>query len=845
MTVISIKTQPTGLMRRLVLLLTVIPAALSVAASVVCGEVLTKDTHWRGKVEIQDDILVPSGVTLTVAPGAIVTVKPAENTRIDPEYISHRTEILVRGTLLVNGTAGDRVLFSSSSDHISENWAGIIVDGGQATISHADLRQAEAAVTVFSGKAVLDHCLVRENLYGLVGRNRAATLNLAGTIVEDNDYGVLSLDGALFAPDKDSIVRHNRKKDLFRATSAGPVFTAREYAAAPVPLTATYKDEALPDYTVWKGRILIDGQLRLPPENRLYIMPGTIVEVTKKDTNSDGIGENGLQVQGLLIAKGTPEKPILFRSAELVRRRGDWDSINVLGSEQAQNIIEYCQIEDAYRGLHFHYANVAVNKTILRGNYRGAQFQESLVAIRDSQFYGNKSGLQTRDSEVIFENNAVFNNLNGANFFRLNLQAADNIFADNEGDGLRIREGTSLLDRNLLAGNRMGLLVADALYGSFTGNVLSGNLESGLLVRNSDHLEITGNAIQANALNGISVRDTRAVISNNLINGNGERGLGIISFDGVINHNNIVANGLYAIGLEGDNDIDARNNWWGDSDLAKEIYDGNDEPGLGLVNFEARRPAPISFVWPLAAIKSNTLWGGAILVKEMVAIGQGATLTVSPGSTVEFSAPDSGLLVNGVFKAAGTTDARIVFTSTGQKGPGDWRGIQLERATGSVVANCDFSYAGYGLHIHFVPMAITGCRFINNDLGIRFRSGPIKLSRSLFRGNRIGVRSFLGNMDIFENEFNRNEIGIFIREGGGGVKIHHNNFSDNDRYNLRLGDFNKEDVDAGRNWWGTDHPGDKIFDGHQEPYIGTVLVEPVLTAPVDLTGKLPVAIGGK
>lgn len=829
-------------MRKLGLLLTVIPITLVAAASVACGEVLTEDTLWRGKVELQDDILVPVGVTLTVAPGAIVRVRPAENTRIDPEYISHRTEILVRGTLVVNGTEVDRVVFSSGAAEMSESWAGIIVDGGQATINHADLRQAEAAITVFSGRALLNRCLIRENHYGLVSQSRDAALSLTGSIVEDNDYGMLVLDEAFFESDKASIIRNNSKKDLFRATPAGSVLIAREYEAAPGPLTATYKDEALPDYTVWQGRILIDGQLRLPPENRLYIMPGTIVEFTKKDTNGDGIGENGLQIQGLLIAKGTPTKPILFRSAEKDRRRGDWDSINVLGSDQAQNIIEYCQIEDAYRGLHFHYSNVAVNKSILRRNYRGAQFQESLVSMRNSQFYDNKSGVQTRDSEVIFKNNAVFANLNGANFFRLNLRAADNIFANNEGEGLRIREGTSLLDRNLLAGNRMGLLVSDALYGGFTGNVFSGNLESGLLVRNSDHIAITGNAIQANGLNGISVRDSRAAISNNLINGNGERGIGIISFDGVIKHNNIVANGLYAIGLEDDDDIDARNNWWGGSDLAKEIYDGNDEPELGMVNFAERRAAAIPFVWPLADINSDTFWAGAILVREMVAVSKGATLTVSPGSTVEFSGRDSGLLVNGAFKAVGATDERIAFTSTVKKGPADWLGIKLERAVGSVVANCDFSYAAYGLHIHFVPMEITGCSFINNDLGIRFRSGPIKLSHSLFIGNHIGVRSFLGNMDMFENEFNRNEIGIFIREGGGGVQIHHNNFSNNDRYNLRLGDFNKENVDASRNWWGTDHPQDGIFDGHQESYIGTVLFEPFLTAPVDLKNKLPVNI---
>lgn len=805
------------------------------------GEVLTEDTQWHGIVELPEDILIPVGITLSVAPGTIVKVQPSENTRIDPEYMSHRTEILVRGTLLVNGAVEDRVVFSSSSVEKKDYWAGIIVDEGQVSINHTDLSRAEAAVTVMSGSVMLDSSVISGNHYGLVNQGSKSALHLKQTIVEKNDYGILLLNDAFFDSDKESSIRDNSKNNLLNATSSVTVISEQKYEGSIVPLSVTYRDEALPDYTVWKGRVLIDGQLRLPPEKRLIIMPGTIVEFTKKDSNNDGVGENGLQIQGLLVAKGTPEKPIIFRSAEKGGDRGDWDAINILGSDQAQNIIEYCQIEDAYRGLHFHYSNVAVNEIILRNNYRGAQFQESLVSISNSQFYGNKSAIQTRDSEVIFNNNEVFNNLNGANFFRLNLQATDNIFADNNGEGLRIREGTSILNHNLLAGNRMGLLVSDAVYGSFNGNVMSDNLESGLLVRNSDHIEITGNVIQNNALNGISVRDTRAAISNNLINDNGERGIGIISFDGAINNNNIIDNGLYAIGLEGDKDIDASNNWWGDSDLDKEIYDVSDEPGLGRVNYEERKTSPLAFAWPLMNIKNDTIWTGTIRIDGMVTVNKGASLTVKPKTTSEFSTEESGLLVYGALKAVGKKDSRIVFTSTSRSGPSDWLGIQLERATGSVVTNCDFNYADYGLHIHFVPMEISGCRFIENDLGIRFRSGPIKLSGSLFSKNRIGVRAFLGNMEIFENEISNNEIGVFIREGGKGVKIYRNNFENNERYNLRLGDFNKDDVDARHNWWDTDQPQEKIFDRHQESYIGIVRYKPILDTPLDLKIKQPEA----
>lgn len=809
------------------------------------GEVLTEDTHWQGEIELQSDILIPAGITLSVAPGTVVMVNPSDNTKIDPEYFSHRTEILVRGKLEINGSKDHRVSITSSSPDKSGYWAGIIVDGGLVSINGTDLSKAEAAVTVVQGKSTLDNCVVHENHYGLVSQSDQSVLHLKNTIIKNNDYGVSIFDNATFVTDQTSSISNNHKKDLFRSHSTGASLARTAYETDNGPVFAAYKNEALPDYTVWHGRVLIDGQLRLPPNSRLIVMPGTLVEFTRNDSNNDGIGENGLQIQGLLIAKGTPEKPIVFRSAEKVRQRGDWDSINVLGSDQAQNIIEYCQIENAYRGLHFHYSNVVVNKTVLRDNYRGAQFQESLVVISNTQFYDNKSGIQTRDSQLVFRNNQIFANLHGANFFRLNLQAAGNIFSANYGEGLRIREGTSFLNHNLLAGNRMGLLVSDAVYGSFNGNVMSGNLESGLLIRNSDHIAITGNVLQANVLNGISVRNTRADISGNLINNNGERGIGIISFDGVINNNNIVDNGLYAIGLEGKMDIDATNNWWGDSDLDQEIYDQNDEAGLGRVDFAGKRGTPATLPWPLPFIRSDTRWAGIIKVDNLVTISKGSSLTLRPGTIAEFSAKDAGLLVYGVLNAAGTPEERVSFTSSSKTGPSDWAGVQLERAAGSIVENSDFSFADFGLHIHFVPMEISGCRFISNNLGIRFRSGPIRLSNTLFSRNHIGIRAFLGNMDMFENEISNNEIGVFIREGGRGVKIYQNNFNNNERYNLRLGDFNKDDVDARHNWWGVERPGDMIFDGNQESYIGFVQFEPVLPAPLNLQINSTVNVGGK
>ena len=64
--------------------------------------------------------------------------------------------------------------------------------------------------------------------------------------------------------------------------------------------------------------------------------------------------------------------------------------------------------------------------------------------------------------------------------------------------------------------------------------------------------------------------------------------------------------------------------------------------------------------------------------------------------------------------------------------------------------------------------------------------------------------------------------------------ITRNNIFANTNYNIWVGDFNTEDIQAPENWWGTDDPTETFFDARREPGIGTVLYEPSLTEPLDI-----------
>ncbi|RJQ45884.1 MAG: right-handed parallel beta-helix repeat-containing protein [Nitrospiraceae bacterium] len=799
--------------------------------------VLTSNATWSGEVAVDQDTLVPEGVTLTILPGTIIRIMPSESTKTEPEFLSPQTEITVRGTLVADGTESSPVTFHTAGEKRSD-WAGIIVDGGKVSMRFSVVRDAETGIDLIKGSVSLRETLLVNNRYGLIVQGRDAAALLEASKVQENDYGVFLLNGAKIES-RDSIIKGNRKRDSYSADAKEYLLPLKEYKVkdSGKEKARVYGDDVLLGSVVWQGRIEVNGIIRVPENSRLIIMPGTVVEFRKKDANNDGIGENGLLIQGNFIAKGTREQPIFFRSAGKQRGMTDWDSINILNSDRTQNLIEHCQIENAYRGLHFHFSNVAVTESVLRNNERGIQFQESIVEIRGTHFYGNKSVLWARDSEIIFSDNAISHNYSGINLFRNTLAFKDNLIINNDREGLRIREGIPIVERNLLDGNRYGLMIVDTVYGNFSNNVISHNLESGVALRGADNIDFSGNVVQGNGLNGIVIQESSASIRGNLISDNGERGIGVLSFHGTITENNILKNGLYNLGIDGTTDVAAQKNWWGDGDVKSAIYDKENDPAKGKAEYVPFLKRPVIVTWPLKDIYTDTIWHGDIGIDKTINVMPGIHLAIMPYTRVMFS-QGAGLHIKGKITAKGEKDAGITFTSLKNGEASDaWDEILLDHADGSVFTNCIFENSTWALHVHFTSLVVEGCTFMKNYGGMRFRSGPIEITHSSFRENEIGLRSNAGNALIAGNSITANRIGIFVREKGSGLSIKKNNLFANDEYNIRLGDFNDEDVDARDNWWGEGLPADTIFDARQEPGIGTVNYKPYARQPF-ITGPI-------
>jgi len=195
------------------------------------------------------------------------------------------------------------------------------------------------------------------------------------------------------------------------------------------PVTELAKQTIAED-TTWSGVIVIGGDIYVPPEVTLTIEPGTVIKFRKIDESS---GQNlfhtgdpyypeaEIIVRGRLIASGTPDRQIVFTSAEMNPRPADWGALNFLGSEGS--IIRHAKIYCAYNGIHAHGSSLQVSHSEFARNGVAISFKmddetpeapwfgkPSSLTISRNVFVGNKGGIGFRSSSAEITHNEIRDN---------------------------------------------------------------------------------------------------------------------------------------------------------------------------------------------------------------------------------------------------------------------------------------------------------------------------------------------------------------------------------------------------------------------------------------------------
>ena len=164
---------------------------------------MPKTTTWSGEIYLIGDVVIPSGVTVTIKEGTVINFRPDTDV-YEAGLDTIRSEIVIQkgGSLLANGTIQNPIIFQSSfradsTDPSGEGWAGAIQirneegdgndydpilynpgkddwggirnEGGTLTLQHCVISDAEVGVEVtsYQGKTTISETDLSENHFGL------------------------------------------------------------------------------------------------------------------------------------------------------------------------------------------------------------------------------------------------------------------------------------------------------------------------------------------------------------------------------------------------------------------------------------------------------------------------------------------------------------------------------------------------------------------------------------------------------------------------------------------------------------------------------------------------------
>ncbi|NIQ12810.1 MAG: hypothetical protein GWO08_16530, partial [Gammaproteobacteria bacterium] len=185
--------------------------------------VYTGDLVWEGEVNMVADVLVLRGGSLKIRAGTRVNVYPAEGTKIDPEYLSSQTELLVRGRIDIQGTPDAPVRFVIVDKETTEQiaWAGITLDNStESRIHHAQIERADIGIRCVRSSPEIVGNSIKDSRYGIIVQNESHP-RITGNQLANGEGGIFCWHNSNPEIRENRIVGHDEEA-LFVDASSHP-----------------------------------------------------------------------------------------------------------------------------------------------------------------------------------------------------------------------------------------------------------------------------------------------------------------------------------------------------------------------------------------------------------------------------------------------------------------------------------------------------------------------------------------------------------------------------------------------------------------------------------------------
>ncbi len=380
----------------------------------------------------------------------------------------------------------------------------------------------------------------------------------------------------------------------------------------------------------WDGAITVTGDVKVPEDVTLTILPGTVITFAARRDDAQGGVDNSrceLIIQGALNADGSAGSEIVFTSDQTTPATRDWYGIRFDQPYDAGCLADYCDIQWAESGIMLETAAPTItNNYIANHQHKGIT---GVVAERNILIHGNEicyCGSNSSDHGInldlpsnrtitvsdnhVHEVNACGLYVNLAYESDTELILDGNIAHDNTDDGINIPAyGSARLIINV---KNSGSYNNDGYGFYFSGSNSSGmelnvsacdfhyNDNDGWRIMCSSSTSVfgLGNVIYHNQGYGVYLSNGQGVFVHNSIHTNISEGVYLTNCNKInrLYYNNIYGNNPHEIHNDSSIAVDARNCWWGEYTTVQmnawgysadifTIYDIHDDGNKGMVDY--------------------------------------------------------------------------------------------------------------------------------------------------------------------------------------------------------------------------------------------------------------------
>jgi parallel beta-helix repeat protein len=354
--------------------------------------------------------------------------------------------------------------------------------------------------------------------------------------------------------------------------------------------------------TIWEGAVEVSGAVKVPEGATLLIQPGTVVRFSATK-DAEGKPQSGLTVEGILVAQGTADRPIVFTSAAEKPEPLDWNGILLETNDGRASRIAHASIRYALAGIRGAKASLFAEDVEIRdclqgiaghrelrgslvrgkltGNEYGAYFfQSSGFKIEDSRISGNTAGgvlCTSNSSPGILHCTIADNGPEGVACIQGSspLIQGNTISGHKVGIFMELQSRPRIL-RNLIRENDTGIAGEKLVFPVIEGNTITRN-GTGIYCNYSAYPQIHGNNIDENRTFAVVLGDNMSILMEKKIP---FRQMGQAFFGTPPAAADLPEQNRKFQPFAGSDEgiVDARGNWWGQAptaEMAKLPPDGN------------------------------------------------------------------------------------------------------------------------------------------------------------------------------------------------------------------------------------------------------------------------------